>query len=234
MQGEENLTKNTKWGCALTGLSHFKVSRWHLISFKQKQAIFSPFLKLDFNKWRGGCEKQEQTHEGQTVCLSFQCIYHRQWVTGRGWYRWRRRVGIWREYTCHFDRGALSFQSWMLCSDTCVTSEREQPNTTARGARCNAKKKKKWGHIFQHHCPTVYRQACTNTPTQRHTERASGAHIDCMYVFQLEQTERFNSFSCMGKKKQKGNEALFAIMMRVGESKECLMTCSRDFPWLQS
>lgn len=92
----------------------------------------------------------------------------------------RSRAGseIWRHSTCHLDRPAQSFQSPVFGSDTCVTSE--QPSNTARGAQRNTHThtqagthtKQKWGHIFQHQCPTVYRQACTNTqPTQRHTDR---------------------------------------------------------------
>lgn len=41
----------------------------------------------------------------------------------------------------------------------------------------------KWGHIFQHQCPTVYRQAYTNTPTHPHKDiqRESSAHIHCTF-----------------------------------------------------
>ena len=59
----------------------------------------------------------------------------------------------------------------------------------------------KWGHIFQHQCPTVYRQAYTNTHphthTKTHRERVAPTSTECpMYISHLEQTECFNSSSC--------------------------------------
>lgn len=69
----------------------------------------------------------------------------------------------------------LNASQWHMC-DIRAAQHVHQRNP----ALYKKKKKKKWGHIFQHQCPTVYRQEYTNThthaPTQTKTYRVSRAH----------------------------------------------------------
>ena len=137
----------------------------------------SPAKTAAFGFWWGGGVGGIMTKK-KRFSSAYSTI--KEWVTGREWHSSRKRG---RRYggTKH-DAILITprCRFWAECSPVTHAWHQSQPNTTARGAQCNAKMRTHLSASVPHCLQTGVHK---HTPTHPHKDiqRASCAHIDCTF-----------------------------------------------------